>query len=226
MANQQSTLTRRTALGALGIASAAAITPIAGASIAQAATRPDRSAWDAAMAKFLAAEKEHDATSSRLTAIEEAFYEAREKVPHVALRPDPYSGRLDPVTTADTFNVKYARRMVSQLAEGKRHHDLDVPGLDEHTQLMHELASAADDRDSKIKAIDEELGRSKMEAEYDAANDRMCDARSALIQMPAPDGEALLWKLRWLYFDDGTYDEAHIAQTVRDAHRIIAVGRA
>jgi hypothetical protein len=110
------------------------------------------------------------------------------------------------------------------------------------------LWGASDPEATKARrraAYDSVLEFRRREAEHDerhgysAANDRLdaaanaySDTTSKLLEMPAPDGEALLWKLDYLFGDtvEGDYSpgwSASIMQTVMtDAQRLLSAGRA
>jgi hypothetical protein len=182
----------------------------------------DRENWDRAMAAFKRAENAWEASSSRIDAIEETFFELRKNIPHTTVGPDFYTGRTQPVSTEDISMVAQARRLVKDLSEGRRWHEPGIPGLEEHTQFCRALAAAEDKRDAQIEALDAELGYSKANDAHDTALDKMVEARDRLIEMPAPDGEALLWKLDWLLFSDGAiWQKEYVAQTAKDACRML-----
>jgi hypothetical protein len=77
---------------------------------ATAAAQLDRSAWDQAMARLQQVKAKSDEFDEPLDAITAAYRAAVDKVPHVTLRPDPYAGRADLVTTADAARGKLCRR--------------------------------------------------------------------------------------------------------------------
>jgi hypothetical protein len=216
-------LSRRSAMQIMTSAAAVPVTAF-GAAMPAFARRTDRSPWDAAMARFRIADREADEAGARFNGVEEKFFELLQKIPHVTIGPDLYTGRTQPVSTEDAQMVREARTLVRQLAEGRRWHEPGIPGLEEHTQFCRNLAAAADKRDAQIEALDAELGYSKANDAHDAAIEKMCAARDRLIEMPAPDGEALLWKLDWLFFSDHCWtEEGYVDQTVADTRRMLAV---
>lgn len=186
------------------------------------AIRRDRSDWDRAMARFRAAERECQAIGRKDEEVQRAYFERAKAVPHVTLRPDPYTGRHNSVSTADERFALEARSLVRDVDAGKCHLDA-LPDLQEHLRLCREMVGAADRRQAELDAIDVELGRTASEKAYDAAVDRMGEARDALIAIPAPDGEALLWKLEWLFFSDHLWDEEFAAPAIADAKRILSI---
>lgn len=216
-------MNRRDVIIGIGVAGAAATLPLAGAGVAKAA---DRSAWDRAMADHLRAMAASDAFDPEIDAITDAYRSAVEKVPHVILRPDPHTGHMTPVTTADEWFVKRARRHVADVDTGKCWLDPTVPDLHEHLQLCRDVAAAADARDAEIKRIDERTGYSAGHAHYDALTTAICDTETVLLNLPAPDGEALLWKINRLYKPgDGIWSKGVEDQTHADLHRLLT-GRA
>lgn len=211
------------------IAGAAAVPAIAMTAAAPALAgehSADRSAWDSTMARYLAADKECDAAAARFDAADKAFVEAYEKIPHITLRPDPYTGRLNPISTADERLVLEAQRAVIQLDDGSLWIDRTDPHMVEHYDLMRELAAAEAKRDAKAMAIADDLGCDRLENELEAIADRVFELRNQLIAMPAPDGEALRWKLDYLFFTNGqAWEPSFIQQTVDDSKRLLVVAR-
>lgn len=176
--------------------------------------------WDEAFAAFVQADRECDAVLERLRPVEAEFMAEREKIPHKVFRPDPYTGRYQPVSTRDMNFVAEARYLVRQVAEGRARLD-PIPSLQEHFRLCQKVAAADGARQAEIEKIDARLGYSALEKEYDEALDRRIDARDVLIAMPAPNSKALLWKLEWLFFEDSIWDESFTAQTIGDARRML-----
>ena len=160
---------------------------------------------------------------------------ALEAIPHVTLRPDPYSGRHTPVTTADQRFVQEARRLVEDVRAGRCYLETDrYPSLAEHYRLCRETKVAADKRDRKVRQLRERFGMDEAENKWEALGERMAEAEGALIEMPAPDMEALLWKLDHLFGPaihgtenySNSYCSAWINAVVADARRHLASGRA
>lgn len=185
---------------------------------------PDRAAWNAAMADLQSARAASDAFDGELDAIETAHRAAVQEVPHVPVRPDPYSGRLSPVTTADEHFVQRARRLVKDVDEGRCRLD-PLPHLQEHLQLCRELVAAADERAATLRSIDDRFGWSKAHEHYEALTARICECEATLLAMPAPDGEALMWKVENLYTPgDGLWEASYEAQTHADLRRFLLRG--
>lgn len=224
MTTDKHNLSRRQAL--VGIGLAAAIVPVAGVSIAKAGPG-DRTAWDMAMADHLRAVAASDAFDARINAITNAYRKTVEKVPHTTLRPDPYTGHTTPITTADEWFVARARRHVAEVDAGKCWLDPAFPSLHEHLQLCRDVVAAADARDAEIKRIDERTGYSAGHEHYDALTTAICDTETVLLNMPAPDGEALFWKVERLYSPgEGIWAAGVEDQTYADLRRFLLNGRA
>ena len=224
--------TRRAVLGALAGTPVFAGTigaAIAGIDPAHAAPA-DRSAWDRAFRAYEEAKAEDAAFNAVFEPMWEQYDRERAAVPHITLRPDPYSGRRVPVTTADRMFVHEARKLVGEVEAGRTKLD-PIPSLQEHLQLCRDVAAAADERDAKIAAIRDRLGLDEAEDRWEALGERAYEAEWALMDMPAPDGAALLWKLEKLLDverDGGTagWSGEAVAQTMADARRLLSDGRA
>ncbi|MBT2133968.1 hypothetical protein KK137_06440 [Croceibacterium sp. LX-88] len=83
------------------------------------------------------------------------------------------------------------------------------------------------DRRQLFEEHPEEFVPSEVDDEMERLQDVRCDLEDALVAMPAPDGEALLWKLDHLLADrngDGcvsAWSLEFVAQTVADCRRIL-----
>jgi hypothetical protein len=204
---------RREVLTGMALTGAAVAIPTAAMSTA----RPDRRAWDRAFAALQAAQKASDDFDAQFWRIEEAFKAEADKVPHVTIESGGY-GR--PLTTADQDVVRRARHGSASLRYVEICAYADV-------KAEQQLADAADARDAQIKAIDDRLGRSTANDHYDKLSEAICDAESVLLKMPAPDGEALLWKVNRLYAPgEGIWEPDYEAQTQADLRRLLSTGRA
>lgn len=210
--------TRRAALGAL--LAAPAVVAL-GASAAMASLPADRAEWDRAFAAYEAAKAEDDAFNAIYERLDARCSEALEAVAHITVGPDPYSGRNQPVTTADQRAVMEARSLVKGVNAGKIKLDL-IPSLQEHLAFSRELAGAADRRDAEVDAIRARFGMDEAEAKWEALGERVSDAKWELMALPAPDGPALLWKLNVLLEEHAvTWAPKAIAPTMADAHRLL-----
>jgi hypothetical protein len=89
------------------------------------------------------------------------------------------------------------------------------------------FVDAAEKRDAEIAAIDRRFRLDETNEHYEALTSAIFDAESVLLNLPAPDGEALLWKVKRLYSPgDGIWGEAVEDQTYADLHRFLSHGRA
>jgi hypothetical protein len=178
------------------------------------------------MSDLRSAQAASDAFDSELEAVDAAYRAAVQEVPHATLRPDPYSGRLSSVGTADEHFVRRARRFVTDIDEGRCRID-PLSDLQEHLQLCRDLVAAADARDAALQSIDESLGWSTAHEHYDALTGRICDCQATLLNIPAPDGEALMWKVENLYTPgEGVWEASYEAQTHDDLRRLLLQGAA
>lgn len=208
-------LSRRAALGAFTAAAGLAAVPISAAAAKIGTT--DRTAWDRAFKVMQKAQAAYEADFRYYLPMHDRCNRATEAVPHVTLRPDPYSGRLQPVTTADTGFVHESRRMVKEVAEGRRWLETEkYASLKQHFELCKDVAAAADARDAEIRRIQEGYGYWPATERNEALCSAMCDAEDALIEMPAPDNEALLWKLDHLFGPDARSADGNSASWARD----------
>jgi hypothetical protein len=213
---------RRELLKAAPLTAAAAVIPTAALAIATA----DRAAWTAALAQLSQAKAEDEAFSPGYFQTWQKRRAEYEAVPHVALRTDPHTGRLDPVTTADQWNVRSARRDVAALDAGKMRYD-PLPGLHEHFELQRDLVKAADERDAAIQAIRDRYDMDRLDERSEELGDALSDAEAALMNTPAPDLAALRLKLERLPEKDGdmpAWSSSYIAQTFADVARLLPKG--
>lgn len=206
--------TRRVALK--GIATAAAIT-----AIPTSAAMPSLGLgeWDAALAAHARAERQAEALYKRTDVADQAFYPARDKVPHVTVAVE---GGSQTFSTKDEHVVRWARSSSTTLRYLE-----DLPGNYATYRAYHQLLAAHDAREEKIAELDRHYGWSATHDAYDAAVARQIEAEKVLFDMPAPDGEALLWKMERLYkpgegiWSEGVEDQAHA-----DLRRFLSHGRA
>jgi hypothetical protein len=223
--------TRRSALVALAGTAAFAGTIgaalVAGEPAKAAAATADRSAWDQAFATYQRAKAEDDACNVAFNELWEKCKAAEEVVPHVTFGPDPFCGR-EIISTESTGYGTSARRMVSDLASGKRRHD-PYPDVMAHEEFARRVAAVADERDCKIKAIRASFGMEEAEEEWEALGERRYAAEWALMDTPAPDLPALLWKIEHLFDEDGDLkclNAEATAVALSDARRLLSHGRA
>lgn len=186
----------------------------------------DRSAWEQAKLLNHALNAENAAFSARYEKAWKACSAECKEVPHVILEPSKHTGRWH-VSTADDWYVRRCRSDVAALNEGRMRFD-PLPHLLEHERQMRALVEAADARDAIIQSIRDRYGMDDLDDQSDDLGDRMADAQSTLMDLPAPDLSALRWKLDHLTEDaqgeDGSmacYGHSYVAQAMRDIARLL-----
>jgi hypothetical protein len=210
-------VTRRQSLVGVG---AVAVTPLALASVAAVAKthQPDRRAWDKAMSGYKHYRALADAIADRLDKLEDAYQAVRGAVPHVSVGTS-VSGEM---STANDFLVSMAKVTVKRppLPDSQ-------PEYKRHFEQSEKLLEAVERREAEFRAIDKRMGRSALNDKYEALRDKACEFEMELLNMPAPDGEALMWKVDNLYTPgDGIWGEGVEDQTYADLRRFLLTGRA
>jgi len=196
---------------------------VAGATVALSAptiakTLPaSRAAWDKAMADLERAKAASDAYEVEYWRVEAAYRADVDKVPHVTSG-DMGMGRR--ISTADSDEV---RRMRAGLVSVRY---LETCAYVDH-KARQDFIDAADARDAQIAAINQLHRWDAVNEHYDNLSSAICAAEEALLNLPAPDGEALLWKVNRLYAPgEGIWSADYEAQTHADLHRFLSNGRA
>ena len=178
-------MNRREVLTGMALASAATVIPAA--AVAASNAQPDRAAGDRAMAELNRAKAASDAFDEHLTRVDEAYRAAAGEVPHATV--EKY-GRT--ISTADRDEVARARSSCKSLRY------VETCAY-EGARADQQLVDAADARDAQLKAIDQQVGWRAANDHYDALTDGIVEAEQVLLNIPAPDGETLLWKVNRLY---------------------------
>jgi hypothetical protein len=200
---------RREVLTGMALASAAVAVP---ATVMAGSLPASRAAWDRAMASLMRANAAHDAFDAPYWRIEEAYQAAVNAVPHVTIDGGGYGRAL---TTADRDVVQWARRDIASVRYVEACAYADV-------KASQQLVDATDARDAQIKAIEQRLGRNAANDHFDALSEAIGDAEEVLLKMPAPDGEALLWKVSRLYAEgQGIWEAGYESQTHADLRRLL-----
>lgn len=100
----------------------------------------------------------------------------------------------------------------------------------ERTQALRDAYEPTLDNLGKAIQAGKEEHRADWEAAFnhaDELDDVVNAAETVLLDMPAPDGEALLWKVGRLYGPgEGIWSEGVEDQTNADLHRFLSQGRA
>ena len=140
-----------------------------------------------------------------------------DRVPHVT------SGDIDWGGTVSTENEGDVRRFRSSLAAVRY---IEPCAYADH-KAQREFIDAADKRDVVIAAISARLGYAATGQRCDLLADAVNDAEAVLLNMPPPDGEALLWRVDRLYTPgEGIWAEGVEDQTYADLRRLLSQGRA
>ncbi len=135
-------------------------------------------------------------------------------MPHVTIGHDA-AGK--PITTADEFMVDDARRSV----RGVRYLE-NYPGVYERHRQCMRLLDAHETRMAEIKRLGEELGWSEACDRHDALWSRVSELSGELLRLPAPDGQAVMWKVQELYTPgDGLWSADMEEQTHADLRRLL-----
>lgn len=184
-----------------------ALTAAAGSIAAPALPRSvNRREWDVAMAALHEAERKSAALKGRVDAINAAYREGLAALPEAA----------------SDWDIRQARGAQQQLRYLE-----DLGDNYDRYRGYHTLIQTDDARKAKIAALDKRLGWTAINERYDAISEEICEAQAALLDMPAPDGEALLWKIAQLYTPgDGIWEADYEQQTHADLRRFLLNGRA
>ena len=217
MATNDTNLSRRETLVGIALCGATAAIPVTGASMAKGMQQPDRSAWDRAMANYERAVAASDAYDAEYEHIAAAHLSAIEAVPHVTM-PNPDRGRT--LTTANRHDVAMARSSCRNLRY------VEVCAYD-GVKENQAFVDAADKRDAVIAQIDRRFNWDAVNEHYDALSSAIGDTETVLLDMPAPDADALLWKVERLYRPgEGMWTEGVEDQTHADLSRFLSTRRA
>jgi hypothetical protein len=218
MSKSQHNLSRRQTLVGVGLAAVAASAPVVGASMAK-ARQPDRGAWNAAVAAYEAA----DAEMNRVSDIMGRVHAEAEKA-----CPDEgqFTGRYGmSYTWANDRNYRAAHfAIVIERSQTRLLTDAEAEqASDDAKGLANEFDAYRERRCAAFAPYD------RVEDQFDGLVDAQCEARRKLLETPAPDGEALLYKLDLLasFLETADSEDAHSIDLVRnDARRVLTVGRA
>ena len=205
-------MNRREVITGMALASAAVAVPTAAIAKKLPASRV---AWDRAMADLQRAKAASDSYETEYWRIEATYRADVDNLPHVTVEIDGRS-----ISTADSTQVAWARH------DARNVRYVEACAYDSVRQRQ-QLADAADARDEQIAAINQLHRWDAVNEHYDGLSSAICDAEQALLNMPAPDGEALLWKVDRLYTPgEGIWSAEYEAQTHSDLRRFLSQGRA
>lgn len=222
-ATHENSASRRAILGALIVAPAAAIAaPAALDGLTGGAVSP---AFARKIAAYHAADEAEAAFDEQVyTPAVLAYHREADRVSHTACGPDPYSGRLTPVTTADTTAVRDARRLVHDVASGKCWLETETyPSLGEHFVFCQRLAAAADRRDAQLKRLQERLGLPELQRRCDRLATVRGDAFRAIVAAVPANAADMVAKLE-LVDACGAHEDSDVwAAILRDGRALAEI---
>ena len=206
-------MNRREALAIIACAGVAATIP--GSALAK--CQPDRTTWDRAMAAYERANSVSDAFDSKLERVWKAHEAAVADVPHITSGDIGYGHE---VSTAKHDRMHWLRADMASVRY------LEPCAYADH-KARQQFLDKADKREAVIAEIDARTGYSAAHAESERLCAAIGEAETVLLDMPAPDGEALLWKVNRLYAPgEGIWTEGVEDQTIADLHRFLLNGTA
>lgn len=214
MATNNRNLSRRQTLVGIGLAGATTMVP--GASIAKAA-QPDRSAWIAAVAKLKAADAQYESMS----AVIEKMYDAAEAA---CPRQSEFFTRYN-LGHGKSYDSNFRAAHRSLVMERVRGRCLTSDEAKQTTADAYRIADDFEAYDARRKEA--YRGYDEAEARFDEVVDKRWTAFNELLTTPAPDEQALVFKLERLAAEmtTGDADDAERVEAIRnDARRLL--GRA
>ncbi len=227
----QSIVNRRTALAAIGTVGTLAAIPAAAATTNQST---DRSAWDQAFRRMEHTKSVADADSAVFDKIAAAWEAGRPSMDAIHWREFSIVNGFG----QDRFHVAYMLDVEAEWQDFLSRENKTWWAPDPaHNKRTKERRRAALDSVLEFRRKNEEHNRATGYTQAAERNDRLDEARYNakwdLIRTPAPDGEALLWKLETLFGPDACHDgsvtpwsEEAIAPVMADARRLLSHGRA
>ena len=212
-------MNRRQALIGMGAVATLGATPVAGAMLIN-NRQSDRRAWDAAFAHMERTKRLADALGEKWDRLAEAREAAMPSSDHIDFREFAFLSKQEVLHSYDLDR----HELWQQAGEGR------VWWAKDPDAFRAKVRAACDavrqwrcDRD----ALDERLDFARISQQQEDASEAYSDALSVLVEMPAPDSEALLWKIRYLFTSaDTAWVEEYTAQFHRDAKRLLSTGRA
>lgn len=226
MADTRLSTTRRAILTAALALPAATIA--AGLPTAALANTADRSAWDQAFSLYERAKAASDADYAAFSKLHDAWTAAVDAIPHVQTSATFQSGigGHRAMATTNPDDLASARRMLSGLREWGS-------DMDEYVTACRELIAADEGRAAARADIDRRFGINDAAHRSDDLSEQQSDAQTVLIQLPAPDADALRWKLNYLFGEESNEDgycaswsADFIRPVIADVNRLLANGRA
>lgn len=226
------TTTRRALLGAISLAPVAGLLAAVPVVAAKSEAGANRHAWDQAMRAYEAAKAADALINARYEQVYPRYEAEADAIPHVSFPTDLIGvAGFDEATTANNQLVAYVRRYVAEVDSGRAKLDPRFPYLQEQLASYRRIVAAAEERAAAVAVVRARYGMDAIEEEWEQAGERVCDACSALMRIPAPDLAALRWKLNEVLELDSTKAsdswEAHYVEVLRsDIKRLLPIDSA
>lgn len=210
---------RREVLAGIGVVAAIGATPVAGAMLTT-KHQPSRAAWDRAMAHLLHCKADYDRSSAGYDNCFEAYEAARPSMDMIDARE---FSLMDRHRVARTLDIdQYERHQL--VGEGQTWWAKDP---DAFRAKVKDACNGVREFRRLEKEAGERTGYRAYNERHDAIVERWSEAQDALVALPAPDAEALLWKISYLFTaSDTAWTEDYTAQFHSDAARLLSTGRA
>lgn len=218
MASNEHNISRRQTLVGIGLAGATGLVPIAGASIAKAA-QPDRSAWNAAVARLKAVQEQFARIDGTLRALHDAAEAA-------CPRRDEFFRRFGMGSGWSRQRNFQAAQMAIVIERTEGGAVLSRAAAEQATADAYRVV---DDFETWCARHDEAFREyNAMEERFDAIVDERSRAQEAVLATPAPDSDALLFKIELLsaMMTEAAAEDAHRLDAVHADARRLLTGRA
>lgn len=205
---------------AMNIMTAVAAVPAVGfPSAALPFTPTDRRAWNAAVARY-------ERATEKVERVGNDNMEAHDAAEAACPRNDEYFSRYN-MGRGDSpdrnFRACHMSLVIERTKEGPLTPDEAKQTAVDAQRLVDEFEAYSASRDAAFAGYDQ------LEDRFDRVVDEQAEARKLLIETPAPDNEALLYKIEMLaaYLTECASEDADRLNAVSaDARRLLTVGRA
>jgi hypothetical protein len=195
--------------------------------IAEPAT--DRSEWDRNFAAYQEAKAADEAFNKIFDPIHDQRTAEVESLPLKDLPPDRWLGRVrSPIGAGERrYHIRQSKRSVEEFDAGKVRLDEYVRAdYEKHIAVCREVVAIDAQHAAAVEAIEKRLGYVQALERWEALGEASYDAEWRVMETPAPDGAALLFKLEKLLEveQDGSiapWSESAVRQTVLDMRRVL-----
>ena len=221
MAASEHTLSRRQALAGLSVLGAVAI-PSGALASKSAMAQPSSAAWDAAFAHMEACKAKSDASEREWNLLYDAYEAGIPSSDHINWR------EFGP--SADKRHILHGTFDIDGHEKWRLESEGRLWWAGNPEKVRAEIKATCDE----VREFRRQLQAHNDRLDYDAATDRLeelvdaySDSLTALVEMPAPDVSALLWKVNYLFSPESCiWASEYTAQFHRDAGRLLSQGRA